>query len=81
MGHKNNSFKNFHLKNEDGSYKPAYMCPGIFENDSRGVKDEEIMKIMQNFKSVFLYFARNSDNLHEKVYFAIILIIYALNIK
>lgn len=35
LGNKNNTFKNEYLKNDDGSYRPAYSCPDDFEGVSR----------------------------------------------
>lgn len=69
MGNKENSEKNIHLKNEDGSFKPAYMCPGIFENDSRGNKINQTPKSFETLPDIFLYITRKIDSLSEKVYF------------
>ena len=69
LGNKGNSEKNIHLKNEDGSFKPAYLCPGIFENDSRGIKCEEILKSIENSPAVFLFFTRKNIDLADKVIF------------
>jgi len=66
LGNELNSLKNFHLQNEDGTYKPACVCPGIFENDSRGLKSSESLEI-EAVPIVLIYFIRKSPDFADKV--------------
>ena len=55
MGNKKNSFKNERLRLPNGSYRPAYLCEGIYERDSREIHQNNSDKTTPTASNIRIY--------------------------